>query len=285
MLGLGRAVEAKGELGAELLERTVAVVTQLIGQAHQDGAQRIGLVGTEALRNARDGSVLADLIRAGTGQQLRILAGEMEARLSYLGATSFWVPRGNPATVVDVGGGSTEVVHGLGSRPANGTSLKLGSDRILTATRAADPPTPRQRVDAEMRISMVLEAAPEAARRGMVIATGGTASNLPVLLGLWRALPDSKNGLREEGKRPPWLTLSRDNIERAVRLAATHPSSEVATHTGLSPARARLMAGGVLILRGLLERYRAAELTVTERGLRDGVLLRLAAAPAPSPPA
>ncbi|MGA7173890.1 MAG: hypothetical protein WBZ07_08560 [Candidatus Dormiibacterota bacterium] len=280
LVGLGREVAENGELGEELLERTAELVGHLVDQARHDGAERIGLVGTEALRNAADGAALRDRVRQQTKLQLRILTGEAEARLSYLGGTAHWVPPGHPATVVDVGGGSTEVVHGLGSRPVNGTSLKVGSDRILMAINAADPPTPRQRADAELRISMLLEAAPDAARQGMLIATGGTASNLPVLLGVWQPLSDSKDVLRDEGTREPWITLTRDNIDQAVHLTANHSSAEVAMRSGLSPARARLMAGGILVLLGLLERYQAKELVVTERGLRDGVLLRLAAAAA-----
>jgi exopolyphosphatase/guanosine-5'-triphosphate,3'-diphosphate pyrophosphatase len=277
LLGLGRQVASRGSLGPELLEKTCLLLKHLVSQAREDGAQRVGLVGTEALRNASDGSELGQRVREATGQQLRILTGELEARLSYLGATSFRVARGVPATVVDVGGGSTEVVHGVGSRPVNGSSLKLGSDRLLMAVEATDPPTPRQRVDAEMRISMQLEAAPEAAQSGEMIATGGTAANLPVLLGLWRPFPDSKDVLRGEDSREPWLNLSRDDVDRALHLTAAHSSAEVAMRTGISPTRARLMAGGVLILRGLLERYGLEELVVTERGIRDGVLLRLAA--------
>jgi exopolyphosphatase/guanosine-5'-triphosphate,3'-diphosphate pyrophosphatase len=267
-----------------LLHQTVELVSNLVEQAQEDGAERVGVVGTEAVRSATDGPVLRDQIRERTRQQLRILTGEAEARLSYLGATSFYVPAGEPATVVDVGGGSTEVVHGIGSRPQDGVSLKLGSDRILQIARADDPPSERQRVDAETRISMVLEKAPEPAQRGVLIATGGTASNLPVLLGLWRPFADSLDTLHGEGPHDAWTTLDREAVERGVRLATVHSSAEVAIQTGLSPARARLMAGGVLVLRGLLEHYHADELVVTERGLRDGVLLRLAASP-PNPAA
>lgn len=282
LLSLGRQVAATRELGPELLQRTVELVGKLARAARQDGAERIGLVGTEAIRNAADRAALRERIQERTRQQLRILTGEAEARLSYLGGTSFRVAAGQPATVVDIGGGSTEVVHGVGSRPQGGASLKLGSDRILLATNADDPPTARQRADAEARISMVLEEAPEPSRRGMLIATGGTASNLPVLLGMWGAHPDSGDNLRDEESRDPWTTLDRDAVERAVQFAASHSSSDVARRTGLSPTRARLMTGGVLVLAGLVERYRVEEVVVTERGLRDGVLLRLAAA-APAP--
>jgi exopolyphosphatase / guanosine-5'-triphosphate,3'-diphosphate pyrophosphatase len=285
LLALGRRVAAIRELGPELLHQTAELVSNLVEEARQDGAERVGVVGTEAIRNAADGSVLRDQIRERTREQLRILTGEAEARLSYLGGTSFYVGADAPATVVDVGGGSTEVVHGTGSRPQDGVSLKLGSDRILQITRADDPPSERQLVDAETRISMVLEEAPAPARPAALIATGGTAANLPVLLGMWRPFVDSAETLHGEGPHDAWTTLDREAVERAVRLATVHSSAEVAMRTGLSPARSRLMAGGVLVLRGLLEHYHAEELVVTERGLRDGVLLRLAATPPHPPPA
>lgn len=274
---------ASHDLGPALLHQTVELVSSLVEQARQDGAERMGVVGTEAIRNAGDGPGLRDQIRERTREQLRILTGEAEARLSYLGGTSFYVATGASATVVDVGGGSTEVVHGTGSRPRDGVSLKLGSDRILQIIRADDPPTERQRVDAETRISMVLEEAPAPALPGVLIATGGTASNLPVLLGMWRPLADSADTLQGEGDRNAWTALDQEAVERAAGLAALHSSAELAMRTGLSPARARLMAGGVLVLRGLMEHYHAEEVVVTERGLRDGVLLRLAATPPQSP--
>jgi exopolyphosphatase/guanosine-5'-triphosphate,3'-diphosphate pyrophosphatase len=278
-------VESAHDLGPELLHQTVDLVSSLVEQAREDGAERVGVVGTEAIRNAADGPVLRDQIRERTREQLRILTGEAEARLSYLGGTSFYVATSAPATVVDVGGGSTEVVHGTGSRPRDGVSLKLGSDRILQIIRADDPPSERQRVDADTRISMVLEEAHAPALPGVLIATGGTASNLPVLLGMWRPFADSPDTLQGEGDRNPWTNLDREAVERAAGLTAVHSSADLAMRTGLSPARARLMAGGVLVLRGLLEHYHAEELVVTERGLRDGVLWRLAATAPHSPPA
>jgi exopolyphosphatase/guanosine-5'-triphosphate,3'-diphosphate pyrophosphatase len=284
LLALGRRVAATRELGPELLHQTVELVSRLVEQARQDGAERVGVVGTEAVRNAADGPVLRDQIRERTREQLRILTGEVEARLSYLGGTSFHVAASAAATVVDVGGGSTEVVHGIGSRPQDGASLKLGSDQILQVIRADDPPTERQRVDAETRIGMVLEEAPAPTQPGVLIATGGTASNLPVLLGMWRPFANSVETLHGEGPHDPWTTLDRAAVERAVRLATLHSSAEVAQQTGLSPARSRLMAGGVLVLQGLLQHYHVEQLVVTERGLRDGVLLRLAASQA-NPPA
>ncbi len=273
---------ATGQLGPELVQRSVEVVGRMVREAVDDGAEALGLVATEAVRQASDAGQLQEQLRTRTGHRLRILTGEAEARLSYLGGTSFRVPAGLPATVLDVGGGSTEVVHGHGSEPERGASLKLGSDRILIAVGADDPMTARQRAEAEARISMILEGAPNREGEGELIATGGTASNLPVLLGLRAPFADSGRTLADEAESQPWLQLSREQLEQALQLTAARSSSEVARSTGLSPARARLMAGGLPVLVGLLDRYRSSDLVVTERGIRDGILLRLAGAAVPA---
>jgi len=287
MVSLGAEVNRRGELGEELIDSTAALVAAMVALARQHQAQSIGLVATEAIRNAPDSPQLVAAVKRLSGETLRVLTGEAEARLSYLGATAFKVASGQPATVADVGGGSTEVVQGLGTRPRNGTSLKLGSDQLLGAVEASDPLTSRQQVHAAARVSMILEAVPRGGDPGLLVATGGTASNLPVVLGLRPAVGEAAAlGLRPEAGEP-WTVLTRADVERARELAMTLPSAELAQQTGLSPKRARLMAGGILILVGLLDRYRAEELTVTERGLRDGVILALAAArnrAAPPPP-
>ena len=278
MVNLGREVASRGSLGPELIARTAALVARMVALAHQQQAQSLGLVATEAIRNAPDAASLVEEVRRLSGESLRVLTGEAEARLSYLGATAFKVSAGQPATVADVGGGSTEVVQGLGTRPRNGTSLKLGSDQLLGAIQATDPLTSRQQVHAAARVSMILEAVPRGDDPGLLLATGGTASNIPVLLGQQAAAGEAAEfGLRTEVGEP-WTLLGRADVERARDLAMSRPSAQLAAETGLSTKRARLMSGGILILLGLLDRYRAEELTVTERGLRDGVLLALAAA-------
>ncbi len=280
LLALGRAVASGGSLGEELLERASLVVQAMAVKARAAGAERLGLVATEALRQALDAPLLQERVAQLTGERLNILSGEMEARLSYLGATAFRVRSQQPCLVADVGGGSCEVVTGRGTQAGKGRSLKLGSDRLLLAISADDPPNARQLAEARARVSMVLERAPEPLGAGPLIATGGTAANLPVLLG--RRLPHSEAspGLLEEPSGPAWTRVERAQLERAAWLCARHPSADLARRTGLSPARARLMAGGVMILEGLLERYRAPSLEVTERGLRDGVVLALAGVPA-----
>lgn len=278
MVNLGAAVARQGELGGELIAHTAALVAAMVALARQQQAVSIGLVGTEAIRNAPDSKALLEQVKSLSGETLRVLTGEAEARLSYLGATAFKVSSGQPATVADVGGGSTEVVQGLGTRPRNGTSLKLGSDQLLGAVQASDPLTSRQQVHAAARVSMILEAVPRSGDPGLLLATGGTASNLPVVLGRRAAAIDAAVlGLSPE-VGDAWTVLRRADVERCKDLVMNRPSSELASETGLSPKRARLMAGGILILLGLLDRYRAEELTVTERGLRDGVILALAAA-------
>ncbi len=277
MVNLGHEVASRGRLGEALIATVTEMVSTMFEMARGNGAQAMGMVATEAVRNSSDSQELVSSILTRTGQTLRVLTGEAEARLSYLGATAFKVQAGEPATVADVGGGSTEVVRGSGTRPQRGVSLKLGSDQLLTLVHASDPPTSQQQAHAAARVSMMLEGAPRPAPSNQLLATGGTASNVPVLLGI-RAPSGEGSG---EGLRPetgaPWQFLTRAQVDDALELVLSRSSQELADQSGLSPRRARLMAGGLMILTGLLDRYQGAGITVTERGLRDGVVLAVAA--------
>lgn len=278
MVNLGHEVTAHGKLGEAVIDRATDTLAQMIALARGERVEAMGLVATEAIRNAPDSKQLVEAVRRRTGETIRVLTGEAEARLSYLGATAFKVPAGQPATVADVGGGSTEVVQGRGTRPRNGTSLKLGSDQLLGLVGAADPFSERQRVHAAARVSMILEAVPRDEEPGLLIATGGTASNVPVMLGSRVPAESSPVISLHPESGDAWTVVSRGDMDRALELAMSMSSAELAGSTGLSLKRSRLMAGGLVILAGLLDRYQASELTVTERGLRDGVLLALAAA-------
>ena len=235
------------------------------------------MVATEFARLAPDAGELVRAVRAGCGANLQVLTGEAEARLSYLGATAYRVSPKTCALVADIGGGSTEVVVGEGTRPRRATSLRLGSAQLLRAVSADDPPSPRQLADAEALASMVLEAAPDAERPSALLATGGTAANLPVLLGRRPPAADSGPLRLFDEKGEGWTEVSRLELTRASLLTRELSSADLAARSGLSERRARLMAGGVVIVRALLDRYGAEAAIVTERGLRDGVILALAA--------
>ncbi len=277
MVSLGHEVARRGQLGPVLIATVTETVRAMLEMARDSGAQAIGMVATEAVRNSSDSPQLASSILDATGQVLRVLTGEAEARLSYLGATAFKVQAGEPATVADVGGGSTEVVRGTGTRPQQGVSLKLGSDQLLTTVHASDPPTDQQQAHAAARVSMMLEGTPRPEASTQLLATGGTASNVPVLLGLRSPSPDGGADSLHPELGEPWQFLTRAQLDQARELALSRSSQQLATETGLSPRRARLMAGGLIILTGLLDRYQETGITVTERGLRDGVVLAVAA--------
>ena len=227
MVNLGREVAARGHLGEELVSRTAELVAAMVEFAREEQVEAIGIVATEAIRIAPDSASLVGAVHRLSGENLRILPGEAEARLSYLGATAFRVQSDLPATVTDIGGGSTEVVQGRGTKPRNGTSLKLGSDQLLRLMAAGDPMTEREQTEAAARVSMMLEGVQREDDPGRLIATGGTASNLPVLLGRGRpATESSALGLRSE-VGDPWTELTRADLERAVAVTSASSSAEL----------------------------------------------------------
>ncbi len=272
---LGRRVAAHGRLGPEGVAATAATVAARVELARRAGALRIELAATEAVRRAADREELVSAVRRRCGLSLRILSGDAEARLSFLGATAGGVDgldRDTEVVVIDLGGASTEICLGRGTDLRTAVSLAIGSDALIERHRFHDPPTPADRAAAAATIREALAATPAGAPR-IGLATGGTAANLPALLGRRRP-PGREDGaeLGPPGDDLPVAVSARD-LARARTVTERGPSSELAAATGLHPDRARLLAGGTQLLEELARHYGLGSLTVTERGLRDGLLL------------
>ncbi len=269
---LGRTVAATGRLGPEAIETASTTVAELVTAARGAGAATVVLAATEAVRRAADRSDLVDAVRARCGLGLRVLTGEEEARLSFLGATAARGAAAGEVAVFDCGGASTEVVLGSGPRIRTAMSLPIGSDALIQRHAFGDPPSPAERAAAAAAVDRILATAPRG-DPGCGVATGGTAANLPALLG--RRLPPTGEGSGELGPplRDEPVALSLAQLAEAQAVTDRRPSAQVAAATGLHPDRARLLAGGTQLLLAIAHHYRLAALTVTERGLRDGLLI------------
>lgn len=280
---LGRRVAADGRLGTAAVAATAETVARLVGLAREAGAARVWLAATEAVRRAADREDLVEAVQARCGLGLRILSGEEEARLSFRGATAGGVGTETEVVMFDCGGASTEIVLGRGAGVLAALSLPIGSDAVVQRHGFQDPPSPSDRAAAARTIARALEGAPPGSP-SVGVATGGTAANLPILLGHPR--PRTGEGTGELGPaiadRP--VTLSTAELVRAQAVTDGAASAAVAAATGLHPERARLLAGGTQLLAALARHYRLADLTVTERGLRDGMLLEALAAEGGAPP-
>jgi exopolyphosphatase / guanosine-5'-triphosphate,3'-diphosphate pyrophosphatase len=255
-LGLGDDVERLGEISTPKLERAEAAAATLVRQARELGCVRIDVLVTSPGRQAANGDELSAALERGSGLPARILSAEEEARLAYVGALSAVRPGAESVGVVDVGGGSVQLVVGTAQAgPVWTRSVDLGSLRLTRRALVSDPPRGRElraaRAEIERSFDAVTPPLPLAA-----IATGGSA----------RALR------RVSGRK----RLTARHLEAAVRQLAKRSSTELARRHGLRPERARTVLAGALILAEAQQRL-GQPLEVARGGIRDGAALELLA--------
>jgi exopolyphosphatase / guanosine-5'-triphosphate,3'-diphosphate pyrophosphatase len=263
---LGRGVDASGRLDAAAIRETVAVLAEYAREARALGADRIVCVATSAARDAANGAEFFEAARAAAGLVPEVISGDEEARLVYASAwRDFGAEGGAPLAVLDVGGGSTEFIHGRGPAPEGRTSLQVGAVR-LTERHVRTDPIPAAELDA-LRL-----AAREALRplSRMTLAAGGrlvgVAGTVTTLSAVAQALP-AYDAARVHG-----ATLSLAEAEALVARLAALPVKARAALPGMEPKRADVILAGALIVAEAMRATGFERLTVSDRGVRWGLL-------------
>lgn len=249
---LGAAGAAPCTVGPGKIDEVAAVVARQVRVADELGVASLRVVATAAVRGALDRDALAAAIDAACGARLEILGSHDEARLAFHGAIGMLArcPPG-PLGVVDVGGGSTELV--VGTREGGVTwsvSLPLGSSQITRDELLSDPPTARElaRVREKLARRFAAVGAPQPA---VAYAVGGSTTSMQRLMG---------------------TALDREALALGLQALATRPAAEVALRLGLHAERARLLPAAVLLLDASSRALRAP-LQFAGGGLREGVVL------------
>jgi exopolyphosphatase/guanosine-5'-triphosphate,3'-diphosphate pyrophosphatase len=253
---LGHELHAQGAIGGSKIGEVVRVVAGQLAGARAHGAIDVRVVGTAAIRSAANRRELVTQILAATGVSMQILSEQEEARLAFVGVVgTLEHPPAGELGVVDVGGGSSELVVGdVDAGVRWWTSVPLGSGMLAYGHLASDPPTARQLRSAEREIDTALSGL-EPPRPAAAVAVGGSATSLALLAG---------------------ATLDPATLHRALALMVAQDSREVARRYGIDAQRARLLPAGLLILRRVAELFGTA-LSVGRGGIREGVLLEAGA--------
>lgn len=236
---------------AKIAEVADEVQAQLV-RARELGARETHAVATAAIRRAANGGELVAAIRARCGLEVRVLSGEDEARLAFLGASAMLdhAPAG-AVGVVDVGGGSSELV--VGEAPAAvswSRSFAFGSGDIADTCLHSDPPTSREIDAARSRVDGELAGCGPPHPREAV-AVGGSATSLRRLAG---------------------AVLDRGTFARCIELLMSEPADDIASRYMLDRERVRLLPAGLLILEAAASLFETA-LQIGHGGVREGVLL------------
>jgi exopolyphosphatase/pppGpp-phosphohydrolase len=254
-LGLGAAVDAQGRLVTAKREQLTSTLARFAGVARDLGADSITFVATEPLRRANDARKAGDEVRAATGVPLEILTQDEEALLTLIGVTHGREPQADLG-VIDIGGGSSElVVIGTAGR-AKTHGVRLGSARLTASVLTQDPPTDSEVGALRDTARRRLLALPDA-DVGRLIAVGGTATNVV------RLVPAAALD----------RVLTRGRLAAAMAALTAEPAAYVALHHAVNPLRARVLPAGVAILEAFLDRYGVRRVRVVDTGIREGAVL------------
>lgn len=251
---INKAIRDSGEIPDEKASEVADVVATQVRLARELGAETIRAVATAAIREASNGEAVAKQIGEGSGVPVDILSDEEEGRLSFIGATK---TLGHPVEglvgVVDVGGGSTEII--LGTVPGGVKevrSWRVGSGVLADELIVSDPPSAAEIRKIRDRIDDLFGGV-EVEQPVQAVAVGGSATSLRRLVG---------------------AVLEYETLERGVRVLCSDPAADVARRFELDPQRVRILATGVLLLEKLSELL-GQPLQIGKGGLREGVILDL----------
>jgi len=250
---LGPQVARTGAIGSRATA-VLRAVRKVLAEARKHGYETLIACATEAVRQATDRESFAKQAGAVLGVPLHIISGRREAELSFLGAASRHASR-REWVLIDLGGGSTEVVIARESEIIRSTKLDIGSG-VLSSAYLSDPPRPEERARLRRAALRAMAGAPDGEVE-RVVATGGTASNLPSVLAR---------------RNPPPVLTTADLLQCEARLDR-HRASEVARELELPVARVKALRAGVEALLLFLDWYGLAVLHVSHEGLRHGMLL------------
>lgn len=267
---LGEGVGARKILAPEALERTLRTIADYAAMCGEYGVSRLRVTGTSAVRDAHNRDDFFDGVRKLTGTEAELLTGEAEARATFLGTLSD-LDESGPVLVVDIGGGSTELISGTGV-PEGIVSLDLGCVRMLEKHLHSDPPTPGELEALRQDVTEMLEGARDVLEVPLGARVIGVAGTVTQLATLKAGIPVYDPDVNHHS------ILSHGDVRRLARRLASLPYEQRRNVKGLEAGRVDVIVAGAAILQCVMEVFDAAEVLVSEKDILDGLVLELLAA-------
>jgi exopolyphosphatase/guanosine-5'-triphosphate,3'-diphosphate pyrophosphatase len=251
---IGKSTTKDGSITQPIIHEVGEVVATQVRLAEELGAKAIKAVATAALREARNRDEVVQAIGDVSGVEVEVLSEEEEGRLAFIGATkTLGHPVEGRVAVVDVGGGSSEIVLGTVAGGADRVhSFQIGSGMLAEELLKSDPPSAAELREVREYINEFFDGV-EVEQPDQAVAVGGSATSLRRLVG---------------------AVLEYETLERGVRVLASGPIDEVARRFELDPRRVRILPTGVLLLEKISQLL-GQPLQIGKGGLREGVILDL----------
>ncbi|HVM39214.1 MAG TPA: Ppx/GppA phosphatase family protein [Acidimicrobiia bacterium] len=265
---LGQGVDAARRLAPEAIARTVDALSEYKAAMDDLGVEGFRATATSAARDAANRDELFSAVESVLGKAPELLSGEEEARLSFLGATAGLAEAGFPAPylVVDIGGGSTEVIVGTDG-PTGLISLDVGCVRLTEQYLHSDPPSP---VELSQAVQVVRAHLMDVDR---LVPAAGTARTLVGLAGTVTTVAAIEMGLPEyDPEKIHHFRLTREAAEDVFRTLATESAEERRHNPGLEEGRVDVIVGGAAVLVGVMRHFDVDEMLVSEADILDGLI-------------
>lgn len=264
---LGQGVDRSRVLAPDALDRTFRAIADYAATCGELGVERLRVTGTSAVRDAKNRAEFFEGVERLTGSPPELLSGEQEARATFLGAVSDLGPPA-PVLVVDIGGGSTELIYGEGE-PQRLVSMDIGCVRLFEKYLESDPPSSDELEALRAEVDELLESVkPDLAvpRGARLVGVAGTVTQLATLkAGIPVYDPDVTHH----------AVLSHGDIRSIVRRLETLTYAQRKRVKALEPGRADVIVAGAEILLGVLESFDAPEVLVSEKDILDGLVMEL----------
>jgi len=261
---LGEGLHETGSLQPAPLQRTADAVVGMVEEARRDGAAEIAAVATAGMRLANNSAELVEAVRERCGVGIEVISGEEEARLAYVAATSELDVGRESLVVFDTGGGSTEFTFGRAGRVEERFSVDVGAAQY-TERFGLDGVVSHDGVSqARQALASDLAQLDGRERPAALVGLGGALTNLAAV----------RHSLATyDAEVVHGTVLDRAEIDRQIDLYRSRTAEQRRAIVGLQPARAEVILAGACIVRTVLDKLHCDELTVSDRGLRHGLLV------------
>jgi exopolyphosphatase/guanosine-5'-triphosphate,3'-diphosphate pyrophosphatase len=260
---LGEGLAQEGVIIDAALERTAAAITGMVDEAKRHGVRAIAAVGTAGLRIAKNGNQVVAAIEKRAGVHIEVISGEEEGRLAYLAAKSGLGLKVGPLVVFDTGGGSSQFTFGHDASVDERFSVEVGAVRYTERYGLDRAVSPSVLQEAMAAISADLARIDARPVPDALVAMGGAVTNITAVKHQLATYdPSVVQG----------TVLERAEIDRQIDLYRSCDAEARRAIVGLQPKRAEVILAGACIIRTVMEKLGKESLTVSDRGLRHGVL-------------
>jgi exopolyphosphatase/guanosine-5'-triphosphate,3'-diphosphate pyrophosphatase len=260
---LGEGLEQQGVISDAALERTVAAIAGMVDEAKRHNVRALAAVGTAGLRIAANGNAVVDTIAARTGVHIEVISGEEEGRLAYLAAKAGLDLQQGSLVVFDTGGGSSQFTFGHDATVDERFSVDVGAVRYTERYRLDRAVSPDVLREAMAAIAADLSRIDGRPVPDALVAMGGAVTNITAV----RHRLTTYDPAVVQGS-----VLDRAEIDRQIELYRSLDADARRAIAGLQPKRAEVILAGACIVRTVMEKLGKQSFTVSDRGLRHGVL-------------